>query len=55
MSNINCVDNFKIKLVFEKAYERLKTEFEVVVGDKAKVKMDKALKRIDPNQVEATQ
>ena len=47
--------SYSERQLFEKAYERLKTEFEVVVGDKAKVKMDKALKRIDPNQVEATQ
>ena len=47
--------SYSERQLFEKAYERLKTEFEVVVGDKAKIKMDKALKRIDPNQVEATQ
>ena len=46
--------SYSERQLFEKAYERLKSEFEVVVGDKAKIKMDKALKRIEnPNQVEA--
>jgi len=48
--------SYSERQLFEKAYERLKSEFEVVVGDKAKIKMDKALKRIEnPNQVEAPQ
>ena len=48
--------SYSERQLFEKAYERLKTEFEVVVGDKAKIKMDKALKRIEnPNLVEAPQ
>jgi len=48
--------SYSERQLFEKAYERLKSEFEVVVGDKAKIKMDKALKRIEnPNQIEASQ
>ena len=39
--------SYSERQLFEKAYERLKTEFEVVIGDNAKIKMDKALKRID--------
>ena len=39
--------SYSERQLFEKAYERLKSEFEVVLGDKAKLKMDKALKRIE--------
>ena len=39
--------SYSERQLFEKAYERLKSEFEVVLGDKAKIKMDKALKRIE--------
>ena len=39
--------SYSERQLFEKAYERLKSEFEVILGDKAKIKMDKALKRID--------
>ena len=38
--------SYSERQLFEKAYERLKSEFEVILGDKAKIKMDKALKRI---------
>ena len=41
--------SYSERQLFEKAYERLKSEFEVVLGDKAKIKMDKALKRIELN------
>tara|TARA_Y100000590_G_scaffold311670_1_gene352196 strand:- start:35 stop:703 length:669 start_codon:yes stop_codon:yes gene_type:complete len=37
--------SYSERQLFEKAYERLKSEFEVVLGDKAKIKMDKALNR----------
>jgi len=37
--------SYSERQLFEKAYERLKSEFEVVLGEKAKEKMDKALKR----------
>ena len=39
--------SYSERQLFEKAYERLKSEFEVVLGEKAKTKMDKALKRIE--------
>ena len=39
--------SYSERQLFEKAYERLKSEFEVILGDKAKIKMDKALKRVD--------
>ena len=39
--------SYSERQLFEKAYERLKSEFEVVLGDKAKIKMDKALNRIE--------
>ena len=39
--------SYSERLLFEKAYERLKSELEVVLGEKAKIKMDKALNRIE--------
>ena len=48
--------SYSERQLFEKAYERLKSEFEVILGDKAKVKMDKALKRTEnPTQIGAPQ
>jgi len=48
--------SYSERQLFEKAYERLKSEFEIILGDKAKIKMDKALKRIEnPAQVEMQQ
>ena len=48
--------SYSERQLFEKAYERLKSEFEVILGDKAKVKMDKALKRVEnPAQIETPQ
>jgi CarD family transcriptional regulator len=44
--------SYSERQLFEKAYERLKSEFEVVLGDKAKIKMDKALNRIDEESVQ---
>ena len=44
--------SYSERQLFEKAYERLKSEFEVVLGDKAKIKMDKALNRVqDPEKI----
>ena len=44
--------SYSERQLFEKAYERLKSEFEVILGDKAKIKMDKALKRTEnPTQI----
>ena len=45
--------SYSERQLFEKAYERLKSEFEVVLKEKAKIKMDKALNReefINQNQ-----
>jgi len=39
--------SYSERQLFEKAYERLKSELEVVLGEKAKIKMDKALNRIE--------
>ena len=39
--------SYSERQLFEKAYERLKSEFEVVLGDKAKIKMDKDLNRFE--------
>ena len=39
--------SYSERQLFEKAYERLKSEFEVVIGENAKTKMDRALKRVD--------
>ena len=39
--------SYSERQLFEKAYERLQSEFKVILGEKAKVKMDKALKRVD--------
>ncbi len=48
--------SYSERQLFEKAYERLKSELEVVVGEKAKIKMDKALKRVEsPEQMENPQ
>ena len=48
--------SYSERQLFEKAYERLKSEFQVVLGDKAQLKMDKALKRIEvPAQLESPQ
>ena len=47
--------SYSERQLFEKAYERLKSEFEVVLGEKAKIKMDKALSRIEePTKIEAS-
>ena len=44
-TDIIAEQSYSERQLFEKAYERLKSEFEIVIGDKAKLKMDKALKR----------
>jgi len=43
--------SYSERQLFEKAYERLKSEFEVVLGEKAKIKMDKALNRVNEESV----
>jgi len=40
--------SYSERQLFEKAYERLKSELEIILGEKAKIKMDKALKRVEP-------
>ena len=53
-SDVIAEQSYSERQLFEKAYERLKSEFEVVLKDKAQQKMDKALKReINPMQQEA--
>jgi len=48
--------SYSERQLFEKAYERLKSEFEVVLGEKAKIKMDKALNRIEsPVKISASE
>ena len=42
--------SYSERQLFEKAYERLKSELEVVLSDKAQKKMDKALKREDTSE-----
>ena len=45
--------SYSERQLFEKAYERLKSEFEIVLGEKGKIKIDKALKRVeDPTQIQ---
>ena len=39
--------SYSERQLFEKAYERLKSEFEVLLNEKAQIKMDKALKRLE--------
>jgi len=43
--DIMAEQSYSERQLFEKAYERLKSEFEVVIGAKSQQKMDKALKR----------
>ena len=51
-TDIMAEQSYSERQLFEKAYERLKSEFEIVLGSKAQQKMDKALKReeINPDQ-----
>ena len=39
--------SYSERQLFEKAYERLKSEFEVILNEKAKIKMDKALNKAE--------
>ena len=48
--------SYSERQLFEKAYERLISEFEVVLGEKGKIKVDKALKRFEnPSQILTSQ
>ena len=54
-TDIIAEQSYSERQLFEKAYERLKSEFEVVLGEKGKIKMDKALKRIEqPAQIQVS-
>ena len=54
-TDIIAEQSYSERQLFEKAYERLKSEFEVVLGEKAKIKMDKALQRFEnPAENQAT-
>jgi len=44
-TDIIAEQSYSERQLFEKAYERLKSEINVVIGEKAQLKMDKALKR----------
>jgi len=50
-TDIIAEQSYSERQLFEKAYDRLKSELEVVLGDKAQKKMDKALGR-DENIIE---
>tara|TARA_B100001123_G_scaffold441861_1_gene584042 strand:- start:28 stop:495 length:468 start_codon:yes stop_codon:yes gene_type:complete len=39
--------SYSERQLFEKAYERMKSELQVVLGEKAQQKMDRALKRLE--------
>ena len=52
-TDIIAEQSYSERQLFEKAYERLISEFEVILGEKGKIKVDKALKRFeDPNQIQ---
>jgi len=44
-TDIIAEQSYSERLLFEKAYDRFKSELEVVLGEKARLKIDKALKR----------
>ena len=55
-TDIIAEQSYSERQLFEKAYERLISEFEVVLGEKGKIKVDKALKRFEnPNQIQTSQ
>ena len=48
--------SYSERQLFEKAYERLISEFEVILGEKGKIKVDKALKRFENlSQIQTSQ
>ena len=52
-TDIIAEQSYSERQLFEKAYERLQSELEIILGEKAKPKMDKALKRdVIPEQIE---
>jgi len=48
-SDVIAEQSYSERQLFEKAYDRLKSELQVVLGDKVQQKMDKALKRLESN------
>jgi|TARA_B110000438_G_scaffold90860_1_gene90400 CarD family transcriptional regulator len=45
--------SYSERQLFEKAYERLRSEVEVVLGEKGKIKIDKALNRLEiPSEIQ---
>ena len=55
-TDIVAEQSYSERQLFEKAYERLISEFEVILGEKGKIKVDKALKRFEnPNQIQTSQ
>ena len=55
-TDIIAEQSYSERQLFEKAYERLISEFEVVLGEKGKIKVDKALKRFEiPGQIQTSQ
>ena len=55
-TDIIAEQSYSERQLFEKAYERLISEFEVVLGEKGKIKVDKALKRFEnPSQIQTSQ
>ena len=46
-TDIIAEQSYSERQLFEKAYDRLLSELEVVIGEKAKIKMDKALNRLE--------
>jgi len=52
-TDIVAEQSYSERLLFEKAYERLSSEFEVILGEKGKIKINKALKRFEePTQAQ---
>ena len=45
-TDVIATQSYSERQLFEKAYERLKSEFEVILKEKAQIKMDKALNKI---------
>ena len=55
-TDIIAEQSYSERQLFEKAYERLISEFEVILKEKGKIKVDKALKRFeDPSQIQTSQ
>ena len=55
-TDIIAEQSYSERQLFEKAYERLISEFEVILGEKGKIKVDKALKRFEnPSQIQTSQ